>query len=217
MRSTYGVVWREDSLPPATGRLELRSGGLQLEGLADGCPTEHEIAYESLTDVRIGRAPDERIDGRPALVLERGAEAPIRVAAVAQSTLVSEMAERLAGLARGAERRVAVVVPLKKGAQEAVRTLLQAGPPFEPAQTDLDRHEVFLTPHEVVFVFESRLGGRALESLLAEPGLWKVAHTWRKHVAGPPRVAHDVYAWKRTPNGEPEPALLPPGLRGGEA
>jgi hypothetical protein len=212
MRSTYGVVWHEDSLPPATGRLELCARGIKLDGLADSRPTEREIAYESLTGVRVGRAPAERIGGRPTLVLERRSGTAIRVTPVAQSSLVAEMAERLEGLGLGSDRRLAVVVPLKEGAQEAVRTLLEAGPPFEPEQTELDRHEVFLTPHEVVFVFESRLGGKALERLLVEPGLWKVADSWRQHVAGPPRLAQDVYAWKRA-NGETEPTLLPPGLR----
>jgi hypothetical protein len=115
MRPTYGVVWHEGSLPPATGLLELRSREIKLEGLADARPTEREIAYESLVGVHIGRAPEERIGGRPTLVLERRSGLPIRVTTVVQSSLVAELAERLAAFGRGRRAAVRGVVPLREG------------------------------------------------------------------------------------------------------
>ena len=39
-------------------------------------------------------------------------------------------------------------------------------PPFDPEALGLDRHQVFLTASEAVFIFESELGAGALESLL---------------------------------------------------
>jgi hypothetical protein len=209
MRTSYGIVWQEGTLPVATGRLELLSRGVRLEGLAGARSTERDLAYESLAGVRIGRSGAERLDGRPTLVLERRSGVPIRIASVAQSSLVAEIAERLAVLRLGpeAERRLAVVVPIKEGAQEAVRTLLEAGPPFDPEQTPLDRHQVFLTAHEVLFLFEAELGAQALEPLLEEPDLWKIAASWREHVAGAPRIAEDVYSWARPAvELEPRPA-----------
>ncbi len=190
--------------------------GIKLDGLADSRPVVREIAYDSLAGVRIGRSAADRIEGRPTVILERRSGFPVRIAGVAQSSLVAEIAERLAavGLGAEAERRLAVVVPLKEGVQDAVRMLLEAGPPFDPEQTALDRHAVFLTPQEAVFVFESRLGSKALEPLLEEPALWKIAGSWREHIAGPPRLAEDLYSWTR-PESEPRPAVLPPGLRDG--
>ncbi|HEY8631028.1 MAG TPA: hypothetical protein VIL73_10900 [Gaiellaceae bacterium] len=98
-----------------------------------------------------------------------------------------------------------------------MRRLLEAGPPFDPEQTTgLDRHEVFLTSDEVVFVFESKLGAEALEPLLAEPELWEAAAAWRDHLAGPPRLAEDVFSWTRAETSEVpiDTALVPPASDG---
>ena len=218
MRKSYGVVWREGMLPLATGTLELLPRALRLEGLADSRPTAREIAYEGLVGVRIGGAAD-RIDGRSTVILERRTGLPITIATVPQPSLVGEIAERLTALQLGPEatRRTALVIPLKKEAHEAVRRLLEAGPPFDPEQTTgLDRHEVFLTSDEVVFVFESKLGAEALEPLLAEPELWEAAAAWRDHLAGPPRLAEDVFSWTRAETSEVpiDTALVPPASDG---
>jgi hypothetical protein len=200
MAVTYGVVWQEESLPPATGRLELTPRGVKLQGRADVRPRTREIAYASLTGVRIGRTSKERLAGHPTLILERRTGAPIRVASVAQSSAITEIAERLTSALTsggGEWRSLAVVVPLKEGAHEAVRALLEAGPPFDPEGTPLDRHQVFLTPSDAVFVFETGVGVQGLESLLQQPELWKIASSWQEHVAGPPRIADDVYSWSR--------------------
>jgi len=205
-------------LPLATGTLELLPRALRLEGLADSRPTAREIAYEGLVGVRIGGAAD-RIDGRSTVILERRTGLPITIATVPQPSLVGEIAERLTALQLGPEatRRTALVIPLKKEAHEAVRRLLEAGPPFDPEQTTgLDRHEVFLTSDEVVFVFESKLGAEALEPLLAEPELWEAAAAWRDHLAGPPRLAEDVFSWTRAETSEVpiDTALVPPASDG---
>jgi hypothetical protein len=71
-----------------------------------------------------------------------------------------------------------------------------------------------LTPDEVVFMFESRLGANVLEPLLAAPGLLETASAWHEHLAGPPRIAEAVYAWSR-PDIDVDRSLLPPGLRNG--
>ncbi len=81
-------------------------------------------------------------------------------------------------------------------------SVLKQGPPFDPAGIDgLDRHEVFVTSDEAVFVFESELGSGGLAALLAEPKLWEAAAAWGEHVAGPPRIAESVFSWSR---GEPD-------------
>jgi hypothetical protein len=215
MNTTYGIVWREGDLPPVTGRLELLPTLLRFEGGVNSHAVTRELDYASLTAVRVGRSARERMDGRPTIILERRSGLPITIATVAQPSLVSEIAERLTALQLGAGRRTVFVVPLREGSQDAVRELLEDGPPFDPAEAPgLDRHEVFLTANEAVFLFESPLGAAALESLLTEPDLWEAAAAWREHLAAPPRIAENVYAWSRPRNGA-EPALLPPGLRNG--
>ena len=129
MRKCYGVVWREGTLPLASGKLELRTRGLRLEGLAASRPTAREIAYEGLVGVRVGSVADQ-IEGRPTVILERRTGSPIMIATVPQPSLVGEIAERLTALQLGPEatRRTASVLPLKKDAHRAVRRLLEAWP-----------------------------------------------------------------------------------------
>jgi hypothetical protein len=216
MNLSYGVVWREPTRGVATGKLELLPHELRFDGMSESRPMIREVAYENLTNVRIGRSIADRVDGRPSVVLERRSGQTITIASVAQSGVVAEIAERLAALqlGPGARRRTAFIIPLKDGSHDAARALLDGGPPFDPDETGLDRHEVFLTPHEVVFVFESRIGAHALEPLLANPGLWQSAASWREHLEGPPRIAEDVYSWTR-PDGGVERSPVPPGLGNG--
>ena len=92
--------------------------------------------------------------------------------------------------------RIAVVIPLKSGSHERVRSILHDGPPFDPETAGLERHHVFLTEHEVVFVFEgTTLGG--IEPLAAAARVWSTASAWAEVTAGPPRFADDVYDWIR--------------------
>lgn len=216
MRTSYGVVWREGSNPLASGKLELLPRALRLDGMTGSVPTTREIGYERLSEIRIGRGVNDRIDGRPTLVLAPTAGEPLTIASVAQTGVLAEIAERLAGLQLGAtvRRRLAVVIPLHEGSRQAVRSLLAAGPPFDPETSGLDRHEVYLTVSEAIFVFESRLGEKTLEPLLEQPELWQSAAAWHEHVSGPPRIAEDVYSWVR-PDLAADPSLLPPGLRNG--
>jgi hypothetical protein len=218
MRTSYGVVWRDGERPLARGKLELLARAIRLEGMTGSEPTTREIAYDYLSEIRIGRSAEERIDGRPALVLAPRTGDTVSIASVAQAGVVSEIAERLAALQLGAEgpRRIAVVLPLREDAHEAVRELLAEGPPFDPDVLCLDRHQVFLTATEAVFVFESDLGARALEPLLESPELWQSAATWHEYLAGPPRMAEDVFSWERS-DLRVDRSLLPPGIRNGDS
>ena len=135
-----------------------------------------------------------------AVVIERRKGERVIISTVAQPSLIGEIAERLAALQLGARkrRRIVVVVPLKPDAHEAVSALLKQGPPFDPASIEeLDRHEVYLTADEAVFVFESALGADALAPLIADPKLWEQASAWGQYVAGAPRIAEEAFAWGR--------------------
>src|SRR6185312_6215023 len=118
MRTSYGVVWREGERPLARGKLELLPRAIRLEGMTGTEPTTREIAYDYLTEIRIGRSAEERIDGHPSLVLEPRTGEPLAIASVAQSGVVAEIAERLAALQFGARRRIAIVLPLREDAHD---------------------------------------------------------------------------------------------------
>jgi len=216
MRTSYGVVWRDGHKPLARGKLELLPRAIRLDGMSGSEPASREISYDYLSEIRIGRSATERIDGRPSLMLEPRTGDAVAIASVAQSGVLAEIAERLAALQLGAEgrRRIAVVLPLLEEAQDAVRALLANGPPFDPEALGLDGHQVFLTPTEAVFVFESERGASALEPLLQDPELWQSAAAWHEYLAGPPRIAEDVYSWTRS-NIQIDQTLLPPGFRNG--
>jgi hypothetical protein len=210
MRTSYGVVWREGEEPLAAGKLELGPSGLRLDGLGGA----RDIPYELLANVRVGRLAGERIDGRPTVVLERRTGVPVTISTVAKPSLVGEIVERIAALQLGDNpaRRMTVILPIKPEAHDAVRALLEGGPPFDPKQMDgLDRHEVFLTQQEAIFLFDSQLGADALATLVAEPDLWQAAAAWREHIAGPPRIAEDVYSWARRHEQDELSSLPTPG------
>jgi hypothetical protein len=204
MHTTYGVVWREGDSSLARGKLELLGNSVRLDGVADSRPSACDIPYQSLAAVRVGRSSDDRLDGRPSLVLERRAGPSISIASVAQPGVVAELAERLArlqlnGKGHSSAKRVAIVLPLRDGAAAAARELLEAGPPFDPESIRIERHEVFLTEHEAIFVFASPLGIEAFDPLLSDPRFWRGAAAWRKHLAGPPGLAESVYSWEHAP------------------
>jgi hypothetical protein len=198
MHRTYAVTWREGQAPPHSGKLELRVEALSLEGTTNGSGTQALlVAYADMVGLRMAAAP-ERLDGRPTLVLELKDAESLRVASVAAPGIVSEVAEELAALKQRVGRRddeVAVIVPIAKGALDDVRALLDEGPPFDPEQLGLGRHQVFLSDREVIFIFESG-AGFDLQRLLDDPSVWASAAAWHDCVAGVPRIARPFYSWE---------------------
>jgi hypothetical protein len=115
--------------------------------------------------------------------------------------------------------RLVLVVPLKEGAYERARSLLAEGPPFELERTEFDRHEVFLTEREVVFVFESQGPTATLRLPGEDLSLWKAAARWQQLMAEKPRKAETAYAWTRPVDGEAvffEPTPGPGDSEGGD-
>ena len=86
------------------------------------------------------------------------------------------------------------MLPLAGGASERVAELLRKGPPFDPAEIGLGRHQVFLTEREAIFLFES-VSAEAAERLLSSSRVWAAAAAWKELVAGPPRLADEAYSW----------------------
>jgi hypothetical protein len=210
MERSYGVVWKEGSRAPVPGKLELLPRALRLDGLE----STREVPYEAVAAIRVGRSASERINGGPSVVVERSLGDPITIATVAQPSVVGEIAERLAALRLGAQTSnlVIVIVPLKPDSHASVNRLLKQGPPFDPRVIGgLDRRDVFLTSDEAVFLFESHLGADALAPLLADPKLWEAVSAWGEYVAGPPRIAEEVFSWARSEAAENVSFLPTPG------
>jgi hypothetical protein len=88
--------------------------------------------------------------------------------------------------------RVVVVIPLEAGASGRVASLVRRGPVFDAATAGLERHHVFVTEQEAVFVLEGERD--AIERLTRDEDAWS---TWAEHAAAPPRLAEDVYDWIR--------------------
>lgn len=210
MRQTYGIVWRREGSSVARGRLELEGPALRLIGTDGRDVVTEEIRYADLDGVHVGRSAEERIHGRPSLVLERSGREPISFTSIAEPGVIGELTDRITALQRSnASHRAAIVLPLFQGSGDVARRLLADGPPFDPEALGLERHSVYLTDDEVVFIFEWR-GDTSFESLLAQPGVWDVAAAWTELAAGPPRLAEAAYTWTRPVS--LDETLLPPGL-----
>jgi hypothetical protein len=198
--ATYAVSWKQEDGSEGTGRLELGTGGLSLEGRTDGLPAKHRVGYGSIRSFRLARANGDRLRDRPTLVLDLDDGGTLRIASIAQPGIVSEIADRLAQVRPGAgassSMAAAVVVPFKDGAREQVAALLEHGPPFDPKALGLERHEVFLGDREAIFVFEGA-PAVVLERLLREGVLAAATEAWEPLLDGRAQFADQVYAWPR--------------------
>ena len=194
---SYAVVWGEpDGL--ASGGLTFVPEGIRLEGkrMLGGSLASLSIARDELRSVRIGHARHERIGGRPALIVELADGRTVPISAPGPGIL-TELADLVGALrSQRAERtgQVVVIVPLRIGSSDQARSLIEHGPPFDPASVGLRRHHVFVTEREAVFVFETLDVSHAV-SRLADPVVWTAADAWRNCLEGEPRVAEHIYAW----------------------
>jgi hypothetical protein len=193
---TYAVSWQEPDGSLGSGRLELGADALLLEGRNGGSAMSHAFPYGDISGFRVARVSHERLQDRPTLIVDLGAEGPLRIAGVAQPGIVSELASRLAAVRHDTRpsERLAFVIPLKHGAKPKAESLLAQGPPFDPADLGLESHEVFLTEQEAVFVFEgvpSVLLNRSAE----DETIWTAAEAWEPLVEGSVRFAERAFAW----------------------
>lgn len=93
--------------------------------------------------------------------------------------------------------RLVLVVPLREGTAARARALLAEGPPFELETTELERHEVYLTDREAVFLFETAGDEPPLQLRAGNPMLRQAAAAWRECMAGRPRKAETAFSWAR--------------------
>jgi hypothetical protein len=96
--------------------------------------------------------------------------------------------------------QIAITARLKEGAEPRAAELIEHGPPFDPSTSGFDRHTVYLSADEVVFVFEGREVEWIVDALVDEPFHWPVLSAldeWRPLLEGNPRIARPAYAWQR--------------------
>jgi hypothetical protein len=197
--TTYAVKWREPDGQTFIGRLVLDPHAIQLVGRgrgADGSAVERRIGYDELRGLRIGSRGVERLDGRPSLVVDRADGSYLVADAGLGAPVVQELADRLGDLRQEAPHTATVVVPLRPGALDRVLELAAQGPPFDPAETPLTRHELIVTEREAIFRFEAA-DEHGLARLLGRFDLASAAAVWGELVAGPPRLATTAYSWER--------------------
>lgn len=93
--------------------------------------------------------------------------------------------------------RVAVTARLKPDASQRAAELIANGPPFDPATLGLDRHSVFLSHGEVVFLFEGRQVEWVLDELVSSDPESSAFRDWQPLIEGIPRLAREAYFWQR--------------------
>ena len=92
-----------------------------------------------------------------------------------------------------------IVARLLPGKNADAQQLLGHGPPFDPEELGFHRHSVFLTASEVVFLFEAPDVEWIVDDVVNDPVVSAAFSAWRPLLDGPPRLAHERFAWRRTP------------------
>jgi hypothetical protein len=94
-------------------------------------------------------------------------------------------------------QRVVIVAPLKEGNRDRAAEMIAAGPPFDPEALGFERHAVYLSANEAVFVFEGSAAGRRLAEMVDDMVTSASFSAWAPLLAGTPRLAHEHYLWQR--------------------
>ena len=104
--------------------------------------------------------------------------------------------------------RLVLIASLKPGAEAAAAELIAEGPPFDLERSGFDRHGIYMSSGQVVFVFEAHEVEWAVDALIDDPfnGMLSDAlERWRLVVEEPPRIARERFSWTRPPNsGDPQ-------------
>lgn len=98
---TYAVKWREPSGQTFIGRLAFDPRTLRLDGRRSGAnepPVNRQLRYDELQSLRIGSRGVDRLDGRPALVVEWPEGAYLVAGAGQGAPIVQELVDRLSHL-----------------------------------------------------------------------------------------------------------------------
>jgi CBS domain-containing protein len=96
--------------------------------------------------------------------------------------------------------RVAIIARFDPDQADKVKALLDAGPPYDLTESTINRHAVYVSSHEVVFVFEGPDVEWEVDDISDEffrPAIRATLSAWRSVVDEEPRLGHPVFAWER--------------------
>jgi hypothetical protein len=93
--------------------------------------------------------------------------------------------------------RIAVTARLKPDASQRAAELIAQGPPFDPEAAGFERHSVYLSHGEVVFVFEGPQVEWLLDELVSPDPDASAFRAWEPLIDGIPRIARETYFWER--------------------
>ena len=97
--SSYAVLWSQPRREVEAGKLELEPGGIRFEGSrARRRAHVHRLRYREIEGVRIGRGAQERLCGRPSVVLDLAAGGALRIGLVDGPGKRGELADELTRL-----------------------------------------------------------------------------------------------------------------------
>jgi hypothetical protein len=100
-------------------------------------------------------------------------------------------------------KRLAVVARLRPGARAKAAELIASGPPFDPEAVGLERHSVYLSGAEVVFVFEGAEVEWIVDGIVDDPFRSPVFEAWSELLDGSPRAAREAYFWEASRTTDP--------------
>lgn len=92
------MLWAIDGGVSRPGRLDLGNGLLILSGGSRDDPRRHELALADISQIRIGRRAEERIGGRPTVVVALRDGRVVAVVGFGPVGTLRELAERLCEL-----------------------------------------------------------------------------------------------------------------------
>jgi hypothetical protein len=91
--------------------------------------------------------------------------------------------------------RIAVVARLREGSRDRAAELIAEGPPFDPEALGFEAHSVYLSPGEVVFVFEGEMAAQKLAGVIDDMVTSASFSAWGPLIEGTPRLAHESFRW----------------------
>jgi hypothetical protein len=202
--NTYPVVWTLNDGDPIPGALEVAGEDIRLTGRTqDGTEATSRIAAAEVLHVRESGIEADRVSGLRTVVVDERGGRRFLIAPRAGGEQLSEIAallEEAAGLAGRPVTRVVVRVPVDPQHVEHVRELVRRGPPYDLSYVPgLERHEVYVTAGDAIFLFEGSDPGLAVERVMRDARVWSALESWDEYVTGSPSVVEPDYTWSRRP------------------
>jgi len=102
--------------------------------------------------------------------------------------------------------RLVIVAKLEDGSQETAEELIRQFPPCEPGELGMEGHSVYVSLHDVVFLFEAPGVEWIVDNIVDDPVFSTALAPWYGLVDGPARLAHERYHWS---SGEQTAAVTP--------